>query len=277
VIGSRGRWELYVAEAERGSTALHVHAVNDWYPRQERFLWTTTPTCLEGVLDEIEEGLVVGRIVQPVGAVYSGSEEHEGRHHGFVVPDVPVAALDPIRNEVMDAYELLDGSGRGPVRRAAWNAYALQLYGDELLTATDTPGFVPQDTAEMAGRLFVRAVEWLGRARELAAGSSGAALDKTLPDWMTPTRSQEQLVAMRETLEAERTFLAYELASGPETELHERLRKVDRRLEEAALLWIDRLPAELRRGIGYALTVGLDDAYALGQDVAAAVALPSGP
>ena len=47
-----------------------------FYPEPETRTWTTTPDQVESVLDEIVLGLQEGKIVQPTGAVYSGS--HEG-------------------------------------------------------------------------------------------------------------------------------------------------------------------------------------------------------
>jgi hypothetical protein len=273
VTGPRGPWDLFVTEAERGSSAVHIQAVNLWYPGEDRLLWTTTLTCLESTLDEIEDGLAEGRVVQPAGAVYSGARDRDPRPlQGFVHPDVPVAALEPIRGAAIDAYEVVEVEPRGPSRRAAWNAYALQLYGDSLLDNPDFPGFVAQDTVEMAARLFALAGLWLERAYKLRADAApGRAPEKTLPDWITAMRSQAQLAGMRETLEAMRTFIAYDLAHHPDDGFAERLAEVDERLEEAAMLWIERQPAELRRGIGYALSMGIDEAYALGQDVARAV------
>jgi len=274
VTGPRGPWDLFVTEAGRGSAAVHIQAVHAWYPGEERLLWTTTLTCLEGTLDEIEDGLAEGRVVQPVGAFYSGARDREPRPlHGFVHPDVPVAALESIRGSAIDAYEVVEAAPRGIVRYAAWNAYTLQLYGDNLLDNAEVPGFVAQDTVEMAARLFSLAGLWLERVHLLraVAPSSGEAPENTLPDWRTATRSHAQLAGMRETLEALRTFVAYDLAHHPADSVErfdERLREVDERLDEAAMLWIERQPAELRRGIGYALSMGLDEAYALGQAVA---------
>jgi hypothetical protein len=277
VTGPRGPWDLFVTEAERGSSAVHIQAVHVWYPGEDRLLWTTTLTCLESTLDEIEDGLAEGRAVQPVGAVYSGARDRErGRLQGFVRPDVPVAALEFIRGGAIDAYEVVEVSPRGPECYAAWNAYALQLYGDGLLDNAEVPGFVGQDTAEMAARLFLLAGLWLERVHQLRAGAlpGTGAPEKSLPDWRTATRSRAQLTGMRETLEALRTFIAYDLTqhpADPSAGFDERLAEVDERLEEAAMLWIERQPAELRRGIGYALNMGLDEAHALGQAVARSV------
>ena len=76
---------------------------------------------------------------------------------------------------------------------------------------------------------------------------------------------------MRETLDTLRTWIAAEPGRHPAagTRLLEDLAGIDGRLENVSVLWIERPPAELRRGIGYTLGVGLDEAYELGQDVAA--------
>ena len=80
---------------------------------------------------------------------------------------------------------------------------------------------------------------------------------------------------MRDTLETIRTFIAYDLtvatpnaSESTLTGLHGRLAEVDKRIGEVDLLWVPRLPAELRRGIGFELGMGLDTAYALGRAVA---------
>jgi hypothetical protein len=283
VRGPRGTWELFASEADGGhwledlrhqphTAAVYIQAVNASAP-DERLLWTTTDDSAERVLDEIEDGLAEGHVVQPLGAVYSGAQRTGSRLNveGFVYPDVPVEALDVVRCAAMDAYELVDQVPGGPVRGAAWNAYALQTYGDELLLA-GRRDFVASDTAEMAGRLFSQACIWLERA--LGAGEDLHALqvDAThdeLPDWLTPTRSHAQIAGMRETLETLRVWVAAELARQPElVRLHERLAGIEARLENVSLLWIERPPAELRRGIGATLNLGLDEAYELGQDVA---------
>ncbi len=59
----------------RRSGAVRIEAIC-FYPDRETRLWTTTPTLVASVLDEIAEGLAAGKVVQPVGAVYSGS--HSG-------------------------------------------------------------------------------------------------------------------------------------------------------------------------------------------------------
>jgi hypothetical protein len=57
----------------RRSRAIRIEALNP-YPSRRVLLWTTTEGQVDGVLDEIAAGLAAGKIVQPVGAVYSGAE-----------------------------------------------------------------------------------------------------------------------------------------------------------------------------------------------------------
>lgn len=46
-----------------------------FYPEPETRTWTTTTDQVESVLDEIVRGLQEGKVVQPKGAVYEGSEQ----------------------------------------------------------------------------------------------------------------------------------------------------------------------------------------------------------
>jgi hypothetical protein len=55
------------------SRAIRIEALNP-FPQREVLLWTTTVDAKERVLDEIADGLAAGKIVHPVGAVYSGRE-----------------------------------------------------------------------------------------------------------------------------------------------------------------------------------------------------------
>jgi hypothetical protein len=57
----------------RRSRAVRIEALCP-YPARRVLLWTTTEGQVDGVLDEIAAGLAAGKIVQPVGAVYSGAE-----------------------------------------------------------------------------------------------------------------------------------------------------------------------------------------------------------
>ena len=164
--------------------------------------------------------------------------------------------------ERTDAYDLVDRLPRGPARVAAWNAYACQTYADKLIAACRDSGRTRPDTALLVRDLSALVLVWLD-----CAEGADAPRDLPFPHWHTPDRSWEQLVGMRETLEALRTYVAFDLAQtgGDEAEL----RVIDESLETVSSLWIRRPPPELRAGIGGALRNGLDAAYALGQRLAA--------
>ncbi len=187
--------------------------------------------------------------------------------------DVPVHELDSVRRVGVDAYDLVDKLPRGPARLAAWDAYVLQTYGDKLIAASRTDRYVPADTAQLARASYQLVPGCLECARQMAddpAHSTWSGLPDTPPRWHSPIRSHEQLVGMRDTLEALRTYIAFDLESFTADDtstasLHERLAAIDAKLETVDRLWIARPPAELRGGIGDALATGLDKAYALGQ------------
>ena len=58
----------------RKVTSVRIRAVN-WNPPVESYVWTTPKGSADRVLEEIAEGLAQGKIVQPVGAVFSGDEK----------------------------------------------------------------------------------------------------------------------------------------------------------------------------------------------------------
>lgn len=183
-----------------------------------------------------------------------------GRLLAWARGDVPERSLAPDRNRCVDAYELVDGLPPGPARQAAWAAYVLQTYGDKLVGASSVDGWVRPETATLARASFRLAAHCLEVARE-----GGRDLPEAPPHWHTAIRSHEQLVGMRETLEALRTYLAFELGDTEAAQLA----PVDAELGRIDLLWIARAPAEIRGGIGSALVHGLDEAYALGRRLAA--------
>jgi len=64
----------FAAVKGRRSHAAWIEAIN-YYPQRETILWTTTTDQVESVLNEIAVGLEEGKIVHPVGAVYSGRRD----------------------------------------------------------------------------------------------------------------------------------------------------------------------------------------------------------
>lgn len=173
--------------------------------------------------------------------------------------ELPVSRLDPARNRCLEAYDLVERLPRGPERSAAWAAYALLTYGDKLVSSTTNNGYVDADTARVARASFELAERCL---------EAGGLAPPGLPHWQAGIRSQHQLRGMRETLDALRTFLAFDLQARPDAAFAARLETIDRHLKKVDSLWIPRPTAELRGGIGDALVVGLDDAYALGRAMA---------
>lgn len=176
--------------------------------------------------------------------------------------ELPVSRLDPARNRCVEAYDLVERLPRGSERSAAWAAYALLTYGDKLVSSTRNSGYVDADTARIAWASFELAERCL---------EAGGAAPPALPHWQSGIRSHHQLRGMRETLDALRTFLAFDLQARPDAAFAAGLASVDRRVQKVDRLWIPRPTAELRAGIGDALVVGLDDAYALGRAMAEAV------
>lgn len=180
--------------------------------------------------------------------------------------------LGSLRCLAIDAYDLVGDLPRGPARLAAWNAYVLQTYADKLIAADESDGCVPRETSTLAAAAYELAGAYLERARQLASEPTALGLPKlpdALPHWHTPIRSQKQLVGMRETLEALRIHVAYDLArlpaGGPTAGMEAGLAAIDAKLESVDQLWIARPPDEIRGGIGTALATGLDAAYALGK------------
>ena len=57
----------------RGSHAARIQAMC-FAPPPETRTWTTTIDQVDSVLEEIVQGLAQGKVVQPAGAVYSGSQ-----------------------------------------------------------------------------------------------------------------------------------------------------------------------------------------------------------
>lgn len=154
---------------------------------------------------------------------------------------------------------------------AAWDAYALQTYGDKLLANPGRSHGARFDTRAVADACHRLAAECIARAEGEADGDG---LLERLPRWRTPVRDAEQLRGMREALEALRIHVAYDLdrLPGDATQsagLRDELALVDEKLATVDLLWIEHPPPEIRGGIGDALVTGLDRVCLLGRRLAA--------
>jgi len=156
-----------------------------------------------------------------------------------------------------EAYDLVDRLPSGPARAAAWNAYACQVYADKLSESCPHPS---DETARVVHALYDLARVWLARASDGTAGH----FELELPPWGAPERSRDQLIGMRNALDALRTTVAYDLPH----ELAPDLAAIDRRMTAVDELWIDRPTPDLRAGLGGLLVAGIRDAIELGRTLA---------
>src|SRR6266436_7486298 len=115
----------------------------------------------------------------------------------FFRSGAPARSLGALGRKGTDSYDLVDRLPRSPARVAAWNAYVCQTYADKLVAACRDSGVARSDTAGLVSDLYALVPVWL----ECAEGA-GAPRDLPFPHWHTPDRCWEQLVGMRETLEA---------------------------------------------------------------------------
>ncbi|HEY4347025.1 MAG TPA: hypothetical protein VGM80_05500 [Gaiellaceae bacterium] len=198
-----------------------------------------------------------------------------GRIVALIRADIPLAEIAPWRSLGADAYELVEDSPPASWERlAAWSAFVLQLYGDSLVAATESCGYVPADTAATLRQVYGLSRVWLERAKQLRASPESRLeyhLSNPLPHWPALSlRSNGELRGMRTALEAVRARVALDLRAydGPaasRTHLAIRLVAVESALETVDLLWIGRGSDELRAAIGKALEDGLQQGNELGQ------------
>ena len=175
---------------------------------------------------------------------------------GYLRGDASARAMTRYGRDGSDAYDLVDTLPPGPGRAAAWNAYVCQTYADKLCGAND----VAPATAPVVRALYAQVGRWLELAH---AGRDGGGLE--LPAWRTPLRSQHELAGMRDTLEALRTHVAFDLGASSDDP---RLAAIDRYVATVDSMWIPRATPDLRLGIGDALTHGIAAACALGRTLA---------
>ncbi len=185
--------------------------------------------------------------------------------------DVPVQELDRLRAAGIDAYELVGQLPRGPARSWAWSAHVFQTYADKLMAASPTGRYIHLSAAQIAQELYLLAGSCLDRARQIDALPESVARSEQVPPiprWRSPIRSQNELVGMRETLDALRTYVAadlrvFEVDESTVESLRRMLALIDARFDVEGL-WLKRPPAEIRARIGDLLGDGIDKAYTLG-------------
>jgi hypothetical protein len=187
--------------------------------------------------------------------------------------DVPLREIDPYRRAGADAYELVDQVPPASwARLAAWNAFLLQVYGDNLVAMGSKGRYCAPDMAMFAQRVYQHANDWLEEVRKAQASPAYRfqfGLPHTLPHWKA-YRSDEQLRAMRRTVETGRTRVASDLLrfAGEDAQrdlLRVRLAEIDSEVQYAERLWTSKPTEELRLLIGSTLEIALDHAYESGQ------------
>jgi len=192
---------------------------------------------------------------------------------------MPLREIDPFRRAGTDAYAFLDEvAPESFARLAAWNAFALQTYADNLVAAASQWRYVSADIAIFARRVYQLVNAWLEEARK-ADASNAYRFRFDLPYPLPQCRSfhsNELLRGMRTTLETLRTRVNYELErfEGEERRreyLRWRRAQFESELEYAEGLWTRRPSDEVRSAIASTLQAGLDHAYEVGQ----LLALPS--
>ena len=88
----------------------------------------------------------------------------------FIRADVRLREIDPYRRAGADAYDLIDQVAPASwARLAAWNAFLLQVYGDNLIAAGTKGRHCAPDVAMFARRLYQEANSWLEEVHKAQA------------------------------------------------------------------------------------------------------------
>lgn len=222
----------------------------------------------------------------------------------LVKGEVSTEALEAYRRAGSTVYDLLDEvedqrlsckvQGRHPWTLeaakqvellCAWNAFALQTLGDQLLVADEradpsTVGYVPPVTSEQVLRLYSQVEGWLNRARQAQSNPAyrcDVELPAELPPWVeVEPCPRPHLEAMLETTRALRThaeaamatFAAEEVPAEQRSRV-ERLRQLlaeaNAKAAYAEQLWGGRIPPQLHEQIERHLKGALEGYYRLGQ------------
>jgi hypothetical protein len=188
--------------------------------------------------------------------------------------DGSLSDIEPERSASVDAYDLIDQVEPASwAKLAAWNAFVLQAYGDELVEAGTRGKHLMTDIEVFARRLYQHANVWLEEARKSQVSTSYRyrfVMPCPLPHWLDNYRTNEHIHGMHETLDTARTRAAFDLKSfeGEQAEreqLQVRLAQVDSELQYCGRLTAKKMSTEQRVFVGQQLTDALDHAYALGQ------------
>jgi hypothetical protein len=192
----------------------------------------------------------------------------------YLRADVPVAEIDPFRQAGADAYELIDEVQPASYGRlAAWNAFLLQVYGDNLVAAGSHSDYVMGEMVVFARNTYQLANTWLQEVRKAQASTSYRFVFNMpyhLPHWPDEYRTDEQLRAMRGTLETGRTRVASDVQrfAGDHTHreiLKVRLAQIDSEVQYVERLWSRKPTPDIRHTLGDTLVAALDHVYEIGQ------------
>ena len=230
-----------------------------------------------------------------------------GRMMAKLSGEVPADVLEAYRRAGGEVYQLLDdlagrrldivlGTGDAwsvaPATQAAlvcgWNAFALQLIGDQLLAADyeadpSSVGFVPPATAQEALGFYGQVAAWLERARGAERNPSfvlDVAVPAPLPSWtQLEPRPGPHLTALRTAASQLRRHAVAAVAglkvdlSDPERkraheQIHGLLAEVEAAVDYAARLWAPDLPPEVHGDIEHRSKLAIERLYLLGQLIA---------
>jgi hypothetical protein len=197
-----------------------------------------------------------------------------GRVRGYFRSDLPLDHIEPWSRLGTDAYDLIDTTPPASwPRLAAWNAFVLQVYADELVRADTQSDYVGAESGEFAENLYRLVGMWLTEVRKGLADPAYSfrfPLPDPPPHWSTFPRTDEQLAAMRSALDTLRTRVASDLetfagADATKGMLRGRLAELDSDASQVESLWTREPTDQLRGAIGDALLKGLECVDELGQ------------
>jgi hypothetical protein len=195
-----------------------------------------------------------------------------------------------------DGTSLWDATpGQSSQLLCAWNAFALQTLGDELVEADYradpyTVGYLPPVTAEQAGKFLGEVEQWSARARRAASDpgydiTAETALPVSLPEWVEAEPCpRAHLDAMLAATRAIRGRAEAALADLIRTDPPSGKRKAVARLQGMAAeadavtgfgesLWSPNASREVHERVENSLCRGIAAYYKLGQLLAAPVLL----
>ena len=186
--------------------------------------------------------------------------------------EISTAALTAYSSANSEAYSLLDDLPEtGTARLAAWCAFVLQTYADNMLESGSCTGFASPEACEEAEIMFELVGAWIGRAH--AAGASASyTLDVSVPQPLPQPRAPRStgvLKAMKNTLETVQTRAGASLTTRPADPIHDRLAPmmstVQAAIDSAGALSAPTVSDDLKAMLGQTLQGGLDRAYQVGQ------------